>query len=241
MRLLIVRHAEPDYERDSLTEKGFREAELLKQRLVKEPLTAIYCSPLGRAQATAAPTLAALGRTAETCDWLREFEGTVVNPQTGKTVHAWDQMPALLNEDAAYYHPTAWRQTALYQTGNAVEKYDAVCAGLDALLARHGYVHDGRVFRVQRENTDTVILFCHFAVEAVMLSHLLHTGPVPLWQGLVALPSSVTELATEEREQGIASFRCSRFGDLSHLYAGGEPASFFARFCETYSNFDERH
>ena len=33
MRLVFVRHAEPDYENDSLTEKGFREAEILKERL----------------------------------------------------------------------------------------------------------------------------------------------------------------------------------------------------------------
>ena len=33
MRLLLVRHAEPDYAHDSLTPKGWREAELLSRRL----------------------------------------------------------------------------------------------------------------------------------------------------------------------------------------------------------------
>ena len=33
MRLLIVRHGDPDYEHDTLTEKGWREAELLSERL----------------------------------------------------------------------------------------------------------------------------------------------------------------------------------------------------------------
>lgn len=46
----------PDYEHDSVTEKGKREVELLGQRLAKENITKIYCSPLGRARATAAPT-----------------------------------------------------------------------------------------------------------------------------------------------------------------------------------------
>ncbi len=32
MRLILIRHAEPDYVRDSLTEKGWREAELLSTR-----------------------------------------------------------------------------------------------------------------------------------------------------------------------------------------------------------------
>ena len=35
MKLLIVRHADPDYTIDSLTSKGWREAELLSERLSK--------------------------------------------------------------------------------------------------------------------------------------------------------------------------------------------------------------
>ena len=38
MRILIVRHGDPDYDHDSLTEKGFREAELLSEKLKKEKL-----------------------------------------------------------------------------------------------------------------------------------------------------------------------------------------------------------
>ena len=85
------------------------------------------------------------------------------------------------------------------------------------------------------------MLFCHFGVECVLLSHNMKISPLVLWHNFVALPTSVTTLITEEREQGKALFRCNAFGDISHLYAGGEPASFQARFCETYSNFDERH
>ena len=70
MKLLIVRHGEPDYEHDSLTEKGWREAELLADRLCRLNIRAFYVSPLGRAQATARPTLERLGRKAEVLDWL---------------------------------------------------------------------------------------------------------------------------------------------------------------------------
>ena len=56
MRILIIRHGDPDYAIDGLTEKGKREVALLTERLAREELTAIYCSPLGRARATIAPT-----------------------------------------------------------------------------------------------------------------------------------------------------------------------------------------
>ena len=241
MKLLIIRHGDPDYSIDSLTEKGWREAELLKQRLMTMDIAAFYCSPLGRARDTARPTLEALGRTAEICDWLREFDGSPVNPATGKPDGAWDRMPAFLAGNDDFWDDSRWLNTPYYGSGNVREKYTAVCRGLDELLKKHGYVHDGKLFRVERENTDTVVLFCHFGVECVLLSHLLHISPVTLWHGFVALPSSVTTLATEERQQGIALLRCSGFGDLSHLYAGHEPASFQARFCEVSSDFNQRH
>lgn len=241
MKLLIVRHGDPDYSIDSLTPKGRREAELLRDRLAKLDVEKFYCSPLGRAQETAKATLNFLGRTAETCDWLREFDGYVVDPDSGERTSPWDRTPAFLCGNDDYYDKDRWISTPFYSSGNVPEKYKRVCDGIDALLARHGYVHDGKVFRVERENTDTLVLFCHFGVECVLLSHIMKISPVILWHSFVALTTSVTTLVTEEREQGTAVFRCNGFGDISHLYAGDEPASFQARFCETYSNFDQRH
>lgn len=57
-----------------------------------------------------------------------------------------------------------------------------------------------------------------------------------LWQGFCMAPSSVTTVYTEERRPGIAAFRVSAFGDISHLYAHGAEPSFSARFCEVYGN-----
>ena len=33
MKLIIIRHGDPDYEHDSLTQKGVREAQLLSDRI----------------------------------------------------------------------------------------------------------------------------------------------------------------------------------------------------------------
>ena len=70
MTIYIIRHAEPDYARDSLTEKGWREAALLSHRLAKIPDASYYVSPLGRARDTASLTLKAVGKTAEVLPWL---------------------------------------------------------------------------------------------------------------------------------------------------------------------------
>ena len=66
-------------------------------------------------------------------------------------------------------------------------------------------------------------------------------SPVALLQHFAAAPTSVTTLYTEEREKGIASFRCASYGDISHLYVAKEPPAFSGRFCETFDCADERH
>ena len=215
MNIYIVRHAEPDYSIDSLTEKGWREAALLGKRLEKITPAYYYVSPLGRAKDTASFTLRAVGASAEEMDWLREFD------------HA---------QEPVYYDPERWSDGPLYRDTTVHTAFDAVGNGLDTLLAKHGYIRDGRLYRAERPNHDNLILFCHFGVECVLLAHLFSISPVPLWHYAVALTSSVTMLTTEEREPGIAVFRMSRFGDLSHLDAAGEPASFYARYTETYAD-----
>lgn len=46
MRLIFIRHGDPDYVHDTLTEKGKREAELLAQRVKNWDVSKFYVSPL---------------------------------------------------------------------------------------------------------------------------------------------------------------------------------------------------
>ena len=84
MKILIIRHGDPDYANGTVTEKGAVEAEALSNRLKKLDIKQFYCSPLGRAQDTAKPTLEKMGRTAITFDWLREFNGYVFDEKSDK-------------------------------------------------------------------------------------------------------------------------------------------------------------
>ena len=240
MNLYIIRHGDPNYKDDTLTEKGWREAALLAERLKKIPCAAYYVSPLGRAQDTASLTLRAVGREAQTLPWLQEFPGESVRADSGFSRRAWDRYPAQWANDPLCYDRDHWMESDLYAGGNAWEEYQKVTKGLDALLEKHGYVRDGELYRAERPNRDNIMLFCHYGITCVLLSHLLGVSPVILWHHTVSLTTSVTVLTTEERQEGIALFRMSRFSDISHLEAAGEEPSFSARFCETFDS-DERH
>ena len=238
MKLLIVRHGEPDYSIDSLTSTGWEEAKILAQRLSKLDVNAFYCSPLGRAKDTASFTLQALNREAEILPWLREFPPQILKPNLREPDITWDWLPADWVGDPAYYQMDGWANTPIMAAGGVAEQYNYVATELDKLLARHGYVREKNLYRAVAANTDTIVLFCHFGLECVLLSHILNIPPMLLWHGTCAAPTSVTVLNTEERQEGIAYFRMSAFGDTSHLYAAGQAPSFAARFCETFGEFD---
>lgn len=242
MRLLIIRHGDPDYSIDGLTEKGKREAELLSDRLCKEKLDYIYCSPLGRAKLTIEPTLKKLGKTAECCPWLREFNYNTLNSKyTDKPYNSpWDILPSFINENPDFYHPTKWRELDCMKYTGLPEAYDEVAGELDALLAKHGYVREGLNYRVEKSNHDTLVLTCHFGLASMLLSHIFNCSPYSIWQHCCLPPTSVTTVYTEERREGIALLRAQSLGDISHLYVKDEEPAFAARFCECFTD-DTRH
>jgi len=241
MKLVIVRHGDPDYSIDSLTPTGWKEAELLVPRMEKMNVKAFYVSPLGRARDTAMPTLKKLGREAQVLPWLQEFTPMVRRPNIEKVSVAWDWLPADWTKEPRFYDKDRWTQPEVFVEAGVETAYREVTQSLDKLLADYGYVRDGHCYRVVAANEDTVVLFCHFGLECVLLGHLLNISPMVLWHGVCAAPTSVTTVVTEERRKGIAYFRMNAFGDTSHLYAAGQEPSFAARFCETFDNPDQRH
>ena len=237
MRLIFIRHAEPDYSIDSLTEAGFREAELLARRVRQWDVTAFFVSPLGRAQATAAPSLAAAERAAQTMDWLREFScGEYVMPdRVGKIKKVpWDFLPEYWTARPEFADRDRWTGLPVMQTmpENVAERFAEVCGSLDALLAQYGYHRSGRIYQVANDaaRDATLVFFCHLGTTGALAGHLLNIAPPLLWQSFFLPPSSVTVLNTEEQTPGIAAFRCQAMGDTAHLRGTGEPVSQMGAF-----------
>ncbi len=241
MKLLIIRHGDPDYVKDSLTEQGWKEAECLAERLSKLDIRQFYVSPLGRAKDTASQTLKKMGRTAQECQWLREFAPTIQRPDREKKTIVWDWLPEDWTCVKEFYDRDQWKHTSVMKDGGVDQEYEWVSQSFDQLLAEYGYLRKDNYYQVTEENTDTLVFFTHFGAGCVLVSHLLGISPMLLWHGCCAAPSSVTTLVSEERRKGAAYFRMSSFGDISHLYAAGEQPSVAARFCECFGNVDERH
>ncbi len=241
MRLLIVRHGEPNYENDTLTERGREEALALSERLSEMDIKEFYCSPLGRAQETALPTIKKMNRSMETLPWLREFSRVFMRrPDNDADGIVWDWLPEDLQIRPESFDLQKWLTVPEFQKIPLREDYEYVCNELDAFLSERGYTRNGYFYDVTDANNDTVVFFCHFGVEAVLLSHLLNISPMALWHGFCGLPTSITEVVTEERREGLALWRCLQFGSTEHLYKNGLTPSFAGRFRACYGNTWER-
>lgn len=233
MKILIIRHGDPDYEHDSLTEKGEREAALLAERIAGIEVTDFYLSPLGRARRTYEFTRALTGREAETLPWLQEFRGKIVEPSGARTRICWNFAPQYWTRCPEMFTPD-WLSSPIFQTGDTRAIYDETTRGVDELLARYGYTPLAPLLYAapDRAPEPVIALYCHCAVGQAIVAYL--TGmPLPLvWHALFMPTSSVTVLRTEERVPGQTYFRCVQMGDTSHLLKGGEPVSDSGLFSE---------
>ena len=249
MRIIFIRHGDPDYANDSLTIQGHKEAILLAEYLKDRELGEIHVSSLGRAKATAKHVLDAKGLTEYFVDdWAREFEipmkvapgmAGAYSPEEvapdGSRVYniSWDMYPSFLDEHPQFMSPD-WRNTEISR--NVVNQYEAVTKAFDTMLESHGYIRNGRYYQTEQGNHDVVTIFCHFGIASVFLSHLLNVSPFLLWHGTCAAPTSITEIVTEERQKGFVQWRMLQMGATPHLDLGGMEPAFAARFCESFED-----
>jgi len=238
MRILLIRHAEPDYSIDSLTAKGRVEAELLSRRLIRYPISKYYVSPLGRARDTAAYTLEKLGCTAETLSWLREFHGEYPDPETGNLRFSWDLKPRVWTSIPGVFDIRTWLDDPLFDRGTIRQVWAETVDGINTLLGRYGFRKDGPVWRCEKNTDKTIGIFCHFGISMAILGFLTDISPMVLWHRTICLPSSVTEIVTEERVRGEVAFRMTKLGDLTHLEAAGERESTAGLFPQLYTGID---
>ncbi len=228
MRILLIRHGDPDYANDTVTEKGKREVRLLAERLAGEGIDKIYCSPLGRAQATAAPTAEKIGKPIHTLPWLAELSATY--DMGDRIVSPWDMYPHIWTQNPDAADKNLWAEHAVYTGQPIKEIVQNVETELDALLISHGFRHNGRVFEIlpgKAKSTETIALFCHMGLGNALLSHLAGIATPLWWHSIFLPPTSVTTIYMEQHctDTNIALAHFVGIGDISHLYAGGEPAS----------------
>ena len=218
MRLLLIRHGAPDYEHDCLTPLGQEQAEKLAERLMRdEKISAVYASPMGRAQETAQHYVKRSGQSIVTREWLREFHVHIKDCVTGESVVVWDMYPKNWTGSTNLYDKDGFGNAPELEGSDMYERYTEAASGLDELLAEQGLIREGGIYRKTADTDKTVAIFCHFGISCVMAAHLLGVSPMLTLNGFSAEPTAVSVFCTDDRFGDEVNFRLHSWGDISHL------------------------
>ena len=79
MEVILVRHADPNYELDTITELGYLQAKALSQTMKNSLLDFLYVSPKGWAQSTCRHIAEVLNLNSTTLEWLKEVGGGTIS------------------------------------------------------------------------------------------------------------------------------------------------------------------
>lgn len=222
MRIVFVRHGEPDYARDCLTELGRIQAEKAAQRLLGEGIGEIYASPLGRARETAQAAAEVLGLPVKTLDFMEEVRwGSADGEELYAGGHPW----AIADEMARQgmeLNRADWRDAPWFRTNRVVECVDRVERGIDEWLADFGYLREGKHYRhtAEEEQHKTVALFSHGGSSCAAMGHILGL-PFPYAIALLHLDFTGITVVRLDSRAGIGAIpqlKCSN--DTAHLRDG---------------------
>ena len=121
MRIIFIRHGEPDYVHDCLTERGRIQAKAAADRLKEEGIEEIFSSPLGRAAETAQAAAGLLGLPVRTLDFMREVRwGSTNGEPLFANGHPWDIVNEMSRQGIDLTRPD-WRSSPYFRTNSVTE------------------------------------------------------------------------------------------------------------------------
>ena len=223
MYIYFVRHGIPDYATDTLLPEGIRQAESVARRLSYSGIDEIYSSPMGRAQETARPAAELLGLPVTILPWAYELG------EESKTT--WPNgIPTRLSKvDPLYYFSEEKRRYTVeddflyveaFRNNGFEARYHEISEGLDAWLLQLGYRRTSEGFYLAEDpNHKHVALFCHCAMQRVMLSHLFNIPYHVLASTMEANYTGVTILYFSSEQKGEKTVpQMMTYGDVGHIH-----------------------
>lgn len=224
MTFYYIRHGEPIYNPDSLTELGHRQADALSKYFLQIGLDKIYSSTSNRAIQTAEPTCKALGLKAELLDFANEDyawkDFSIANGSGKKWLFQSDKAMMLFSDKSIkemgfewYKHP----KLVDYHYEKGMERVYNEC---DDLFYRLGYRHErySGKYKVVFSNDRKVALFAHEGFGKAFLSCLLDI-PYPYVCNHFEMYHTGVTIIKFNDNGGYSIPQLKQFSAIPHLYA----------------------
>ena len=176
MRIVFIRHGDPNYDLDCLTELGHKQAKIAAQRLLKEGIEEIYSSPLGRAKQTAQAFSEASGiDDIKILDFMQEIRFGREGEMYDDKWNPWLVVEDLVKNGKDIQTPD-WREYPVFKENLATVDADKIAVEADKWLSSLGYEREGKFYRCTRkeDKEKTIALFCHGGSSTAFFSRVLN-------------------------------------------------------------------
>ena len=224
MFLYLIRHGEPDYVTDTLTEAGWQQARLAAERLAESGIDEIHASPMGRAQQTAQPTAEKLGLPVVTEPWAYELG------EDCKTLFPDGKLKTVSSIPVEYLHSPAFRAMDSLEGIAKIEgiaetaiagRFKMISEGMDAMLEKMGFRRTPEgLYEVVAPSDRHMALFCHAGMMRVMLAHAMNL-PFHLLAGSLMPHFTGITILEFKGSSALTSPVMLCYGDAGHLFGKG--------------------
>lgn len=230
MYLYYIRHGDPIYDPDSLTELGHKQAQALSNRLAIYGLDKIFASTSTRAQMTAQPTAQRLNLPIIPCDWAHEslvYKDFSMQKEDG--TYCWifcdPHYADLFNSEEIIALGEKWYTHPAFAEKGFERGILRVHNAVDEFMLALGYKHDRARRRYQRvgECTPTdgiekrIALFAHQGFGLAFLSSLLDI-PFPFFSTHFDISHTGTSVIYFNDDNQFIYPRLMQHSNDSHLY-----------------------
>ena len=233
MLLFIIRHGDPIYDPDSLTERGKLQAAALAKRLALYGIDKLYTSPLIRAKQTAEPTEILLNKKAQVEEWASEnlaWQNFTLEENGGRTWVFHSNIKNHLREPHIINRGLKWYEDPIFEKLNMKAEigYKRLLDASDEFLARHGYIHDRENMRyiAENPNDERIAMFCHQGFGISWLGTLLDIPLPTAWTTMDFCHTGMTVIDFSADKEGLCIPKMLTLSNDSHLYREGLPTKY---------------
>jgi len=227
MLLFYVRHGDPIYNPNSLTELGKKQAEALVARMKECNPDKIYSSSSNRAIMTAQPTAKALNKEIEILDWCNEdhaWNELAVDDVDGfkKWCFHNSKMINILASNEVRKLDKNWYEHPAFKEYSFEAGHKRILAETEKFISTLGYQHDDEHngYIPVRPNSDRIALFAHQGFGLSFLSCLLDIPYPQMSLNFDMSHSNITTIYFDEKADFVKP-RILQLSNDSHLFAAG--------------------
>jgi len=222
MLFIYIRHGEPIYDPDSLTELGKLQAENVAKRLSVIGVDKIFSSTSNRAIQTALPTAKSLAKEIAYLDFANEkhvWNNLTVDTPSGKVwLFQEKKIIELFHTQEIMDLGMKWHEHPLFAHKSYGEEMKRINCESNRFFETLGYLHlDNGKYKVVNENDDHIVMFAHQGFGFAFLSLLLNI-PYPIFCTRFELGHAEITVIEFKNEGGYSYPKVLSLSNNCHLH-----------------------